>query len=259
MNGCRASIGLFMLLVISVLSVQKASAETTAFACSKSVTNKTWSDAHCLNEGGFKQFGHKEFHVPTEITGAPGTTSEGVHRLKATVNGITTELATSGGVSGSGTAENAKFGELVAKGEGTLTYTGVTVAAPAGKGCRAYTNNGGVKGEEGVIHTNPLKAETNAEMGVKIVPATALSAIATFIIDGCTGSEALESLNQKYSLEGSVIGEPNGGEVKFTHAGVTSQGTLKFNGSIKAGYNGGISVKNNGTALAVTTCPCVSD
>ena len=223
---------------------------------------KHFSNAHCNSEAGTKDWGHKKLsliHWNTVVEG--GTSSSGKQVLKATINGIATELVTEGGVSGEGAMENTEVGgEAVATGSGTITYTGVTVAKPAGKGCKIFTDNGGVAGEEGVIHTNSLSTTTTNEMGVKFTPAAG-TVFATFILSGCTGSAALEGLNGTYTVNGSVIGAPNGGETIFTHTATTTPETLLVNNSIKAGIDGSTTSKNKvtGNAVVVTTPPYATD
>jgi hypothetical protein len=253
MNGRRAISGLCMAcaLLVSAIAAQSASAETTAFTCSESVTTKTWSDAHCDNTEGTKKYGHVAIaeNKTTTITGATGT-SKVTQRLKATINGIVTELSTES-ISGSGSMHNATTvgGKMQATGTGTITYTNVQVTAPAAKGCKVFTDSPGTTEQtEGVIHTNELKAVTDENMGLKFEPAVAGQPFATFFMTGCKGSEALEALNKTYSVTGSVTGQPTGGETVFTHATVTAEGQLKINGSIPAGIDGSLTISGRDAA-----------
>jgi hypothetical protein len=270
MNGRKTTLVLCFAcaLIVSAFAAQSASAETTAFTCSKEVTTKTWSDAHCDNESGIKEYGHRAIpeNTTTSLTVAPGT-SKPVMRLRATINGINVELSTEN-VSGSGSMHNATVGgKMQATGTGTKTYTNVKVTSPAGKGCKVYTDNSGVTGEEGVIHTHEIKGQTTEEMGVKFEPAVAGQPLATFLIEECKGSEALEGLNKTYTVTGSVIGTPTGGEVVFEHAATTAQNTLKINGTIKAGIDGSTTFKGRHfekpqeeyKALTATTPPYITD
>jgi hypothetical protein len=270
MNKGRTVLGLCVAaaLLVSAFAAQGASAETTEFTCSKEVTTKTWSDAHCTNSStGTKEYGHVAIpeNTTTDAIGGAGT-SKATQRLRATINGINTEIVSTS-VSGSGSMKNTTVGgKMQVIGTGTSTLTNVTVAAPAGKGCKVYTDNGGVKGEEGVIHTNELKVVTTEEMGLKTEPASG-ETFATFFIEGCAGSEALEGLNKTYSITGSVIGVPNGGEGIFEHANTTAQNTLKLNGTIKAGIDGSGTLKARHAekpeeeykAITVTTPPYITD
>jgi hypothetical protein len=239
MNGRRVALGLCMACALLVSAVAASGAQGAAEVLTCSPKGSGFADAHCKQAPG-SGFGHIKFgDKPTILTGAAGTSFSGVQRLRATINGINTELVTEGGVSGSGELE--KNDGTTVTGSGTITYSKVTVAAPAGKGCKVYTDNGGSKGEEGVVHTNKLSATTTNKTELKFTPASG-EVFATFILDGCSGSEALEGLNKTYEVTGSVIGTPEGGETVATHAGVTGQGTLKLNGSIKAGLNGSLTI-----------------
>jgi hypothetical protein len=270
MNKGRTVLGLCVAaaLLVSAFAAQSASAETTEFTCSKSVTTKTWSDAHCTNSStGTKEYGHVAIpeNTTTDAIGGAGTSFEGEQKLRASINGINVELV-SKSVSGTGSVKNTTVGgKMRVEGTGTSTLTNVTVQAPASKGCKVFTDNGGVKGEEGVIHTNELKVVTTEEMGLKTEPVA--TSFATFFIGNCAGSEALEGLNKTYEITGSVIGEPSGGEGIFTHAATTAQNTLKLNGTIKLGINGSGTVKARHAekpeeeykAITVTTPPYTTD
>jgi hypothetical protein len=270
MTKSRAILGLCIAcaLLVSAFAAQSASAETTAFTCSKEVTTKTWSDAHCTNStSGTKEDGHVAVaeNTTTATTASPGT-SKPIQKLRATIGGINTELVTTT-VSGAGSMHNTTVnGEMQATGTGTKTYTAVTVAAPANKGCKVYTDTvEKEKGEEGVVHTREIKASTTSEMGVKFEPNVG-NVFATFIIEGCAGSEALKGLNKTYEVTGSVIGVPNGGEVVFEHAATTAQNTLKING-LKAGIDGSTTIQGRHAekpleefkALTATTPPYATD
>jgi hypothetical protein len=236
----RRVVGVVFILAALVLSgtiAQSASAVAKkAYTCSEGAPVKQWSDAHCKDTSGTKKYGHLAFakNTRTEKRWRLGTLF-GNWKLKATINGIATELVATE-ITGEGFLENVEEGgEEFSTGESTTTLSGISVAKPSGKGCKIYTDNGGTKGEEGVIHTEPLLESTKGlANGEKFSPASG-SVIGRFIIDGCEGSEALKGLNKTYEITGSMIGEPNGGETVFTHTATTSQGTLKINGSIAAG------------------------
>jgi hypothetical protein len=257
MKRMSVTIGLCVACALlgSVLVVQSASGVTRSFTCVK-VKEKTgtFNDAHCTGSSDPNEYGHVDWSGRTPVFYSFGTFFGGKQVLKATINGIATELVTEGGVSGEGEVENTTIeGEEAVTGEGGFTYTKVTVAKPAGKGCKVYTDNGSEKGEEGVIHTNELVGTTTSGMGVKFTPKSG-SVFASFFIDGCEG-EALKGLNKTYTVQGSIIGEPNGGEIRFTHGSSTEQGSLLLNGSIKTGLEGGITQYNrvSGNALVCTT------
>lgn len=259
MNGRRTAVGLGLLcaLILSAMAAQAASAAgTTAYTCVASLGSGDFGDAHCKESkanGGFKHVA-----VPKDTTTEGSGTGE-IMRMKATIGGLATELVATS-VSGSGWMENKEAGgEMYVQGEATTTFSGVTVASPAGKGCKVYTDNGGVQGEEGVVHTNKLKGTSQGQGHFgKLEPAEG-EVYATFIIAGCKGSAALEALNKTYSVTGSVKCPGEGSTVKCTHAEVTAQNTLKLNGSIKLGIEGqgtATGRANSGeafTALSVTT------
>ena len=248
MNGRKAIVGLCMAcaLLVSAFAAQGAAAAasgTTAFTCSTQAVTKSWSNAHCNGTVTTKTFGHVKINpgTPTELSGASGT-SKPVQKLKATINGIATELTTET-ITGTGTMENKVSGEeMWAEGSGTITYTGVTVAKPAGASCVVSTDNAGAPGEAGVIHTSALTATTKGQGdNLKFTPTTG-TVFATFILSGCKGSAALEGLNGTYTVNGSVLGQPNGGETVFTHTTTTEPETLLINNSIKAGIDGSLTI-----------------
>lgn len=269
MNIRKTIAGLCMLsaLCISAFAAQSASAATTAFTCSKSVTTKTFSDAHCTKGTGSKEYGHTSFAGKTSIAVGSGTVGGSSQALKAVIDGFPVEIGVAGaggGVTVSGSLQNAEpGGEMAVEWIGTATYTGVAVVSPLTT-CKVYTDNGGTKGEEGVIHTTELKAQTTSEMGVKFEPVTG-SVIATFIIDECPAGLA-EALNGTWELTGSVIGEPSGGEIIFMDGKTTAQNTLSLvRKSNKKAYNAGVTatptIKNaeSGSAIVATTPPYSTD
>lgn len=251
-------------LCIGAFAAQGASAATTAFTCSKAVTTKTFSDAHCTKSTGTKEYGHTSFAGKTSISVGSGTAGGGSLALKAVIDGFPVEIRAAGGVAISGSLQNAEpGGEMAVEWIGTATYTGVGIASPL-TSCKVYTDNGGTKGEEGVLHTTELKAQTTSEMGVKLEPVTG-SVIATFIIDECPGP-LVEALNGTWELTGSLIGEPSGGEIIFTDGKTTAQETLSLvRSSNKKAYNAGIvatpTIKNaeSGSAIVATTPPYSTD
>ena len=267
MNGRKAIVGLCMAcaLLVSAVGAQSAAAAqtgTTAFTCSESATTKSWSNAHCNGSVATKTWGHVKIepNVQTELVGGPGT-SKPVQRLKATINGIATELTTES-LTASGTMENKASGEeMWSEGSYTVTMTAVTVTKPAGASCVVSTDNGGKAGEAGVLHSAELTATTKGQGdSVKLTPKSG-SLFATYIMSGCKGTAALEGLNGTYTVNGSILGQPNGGETVFTHATTTEPETLLINGSIKAGADGSSTpqARANSTesykALASTTPP----
>lgn len=230
----KVTLCLLCALLFSVAAAQAANAAgTTAYTCVEgAVAPNQFTDSHCRVAGEGK---YKHIAIANKTTTEITVTNVGVGRLKATIGGIATEFIATG-TQASGWMENTEAGgEMYIHGLGTTTYTGVSVNAPANKGCKVSTDNGGVAGEVGVIHTNTLKgtSQGQGDMG-KLEPAEG-EVFATFIMSGCTGSAALEALNKTYTVTGSVKCAGTGSTVQCTHASTTEQNTLKLNGSIKAG------------------------
>jgi hypothetical protein len=252
MKGRGAILGLCMAcaLLASAVVASGAQGAAEAFTCSPEAKAKEWAGAHCNGAEG-SGYGHESFgSTKTALSGEAGALDGGKQRLKTSIFGANMELVANG-VSFSGVLEQNN-GTTVS-GSGTLTFTEVSVAAPAGKGCKVYTDNSGSEGEEGVVHTNKLSITTTNPGELKITPAEG-ETLATFFIRGCE-SLAIPTtsiLNGTQVVTGSLTVTPNGGEVTATHTGVTTQGTLKVS-SLKAGLNGSLTIKGeNGNALALT-------
>jgi hypothetical protein len=225
----RAVLGLCMLcaLAISAVAAQSAFAEK-AYTCAPG--GSTFSDALCTSAGS--GFGHVELtKAETSITGQGAVT-----KLKSVQSGVTLELQSTE-LTGTGSMKNNAGGW--AEGTGVITYKGVTVTAPAGKGCS-------VTG--GQVVTNKLAATTEGlTKELKFTPASG-ETFAEFTVSGCS----ISALNHAYTAKGSVKGTTNGGKTEFTHAGTTAQGTLSLSGQ-KAGIEGTLEIKGeNGNALVLT-------
>jgi len=185
-----------------------------------------------LEAGKSGQWGHLQIpEGPTLNT----FESEGNTVLKATTGGVTITL-TSSSLEGSGEIENATGGEI--KGTGTITYLGVA----ANHSCLV---NGSATSS---ITTKLLKETGVSTTELKFEPNSG-STIAEFTLSSC----AISALNKTWVISGVVVGTFNGAEVEFSHAGTTTQGTLKANTSIAAGLEGGLLIVGaNGNLLAVT-------
>jgi hypothetical protein len=269
MTARRAIIGLCMIsaLIASALVASGASAlepkGTTAFTCKEvPVGTGHFVREHCkpgLSSEGKGDEGTGNFeHVAigegttTEITGSNETTGgeTEITALKEVIGGVTTELQATG-VHGEGSFENLldPTGEHYAHAEGTITYTGVTVTKPAGKGCKVFTDNGGAKGEEGVVHTVPLTGTTTGQgHSVTITPKEG-AVFATFIVECTTKVSGIEGT---WTIEGKVTGVPNGATIKFTHGEVTEKETLIGKGA-KAGINGTLTIKGKDPKISGDT------
>ncbi|HUB98599.1 MAG TPA: hypothetical protein VMS11_02125 [Solirubrobacterales bacterium] len=247
MNRLRAAIGLCALCVVvcSAFGAQEAGAAptgTTAFTCAKDLG--ALRGEHCLSSGSAPaEYGHKEIaeEVTTHATvGNEKTSGETTAAipfvLKATVATIPIKIEASGLMTTNGAwLENRidpSTGEHYASGEGQINFTGVTVPEPAN--CKI------VQGEKtGEVETTQLVATTKGQGDLlKIEPvAGAATAFAEFEISNNGGTCAAA---QKVKLVGSVLVNPNGATVEFTHVEVTTQGKLRFGNAAgpKAGLEG---------------------
>jgi hypothetical protein len=245
-NGRRAIIGLCMLsaLLVNAFAAQGASAAgTTAYTCAATgtATGTKFSDAHCKTSNAAGEFRHVAIAngTTTELTASNETTggAKAMTFLKATLAGAAFTL-TATTMTGTGSMENVEDGEMVAKGEGTATFTGVTASG----GCKVFTDDPITgTGEEGVIHTEPLKATTKGQGdAVKFEPKTG-TVLARFELANCTNF----GINGTYTVTGSVRSSSiEGATVNFTHVDTTTQNTLKLNGTIKAGLEGTATLKS---------------
>jgi hypothetical protein len=254
----RAAVGICMLcaFALSVFAAQaSAITGTTAFTCKNlEEPSGDFSDAHCKQASVGGKFKHiaiaQDTTTQLSVTNENESGEKVPARLKATIGGIALELvATSAQAEGSVENRLDASGEHYVSAHSVTTYSGITVAKPLGKGCKVYTDNGGAKGEEGVLHTNEL-ATTTKEQGDagKLAPAAG-NTIATFIIDGCEGTEAIKNLNKTYEINGSVRCIPSGATVNCVHAEITAAGTLTLNGAIKAGVEVDTTFKGKDPAI----------
>ncbi len=255
MTSRRAIVGLCMLcaLAISAIAAQSASAlvGTTTVTCKKPVTGDTiigdtvFSKEHCTKEDeGSGEFRHVVFgpKTPTTFTATNDTTGIRspvfLHSVQA---GVVEELEATE-VNGSGTLENKEEGgEAYIQATGTLTYTGVSVIKPAGKGCK-------VKGEK--VETKEITATTKGqEMAMKFTPASG-EVFASFEIEGCS----IGALNGLYEVKGSVTSSSiNGATTKFEPNPTTELGTLKVRGQ-KAGLSGTLTEKGKDPSIPNDVC-----
>jgi hypothetical protein len=253
----RTLVGLCMLcaLLVSAFAAQSASASkgTTAFTCVKDEAAGTLSGEHCLAEGGTGKYKHVAIAqdtttevITTNDQTQSNTTETRPTKLKFTVAGVVTEL-TAKRLNGEGWMENkvepGEKGEHYAFAHGSATFTEVSVTKPASLNCKVYTSTEKTeKGEEGIIHTTPLKGSTTGEgENVKIEPTTEGGAFAHFTIEGCKAP--VEALNGPYTVTGSVTCPTSGATITCEHTATTTANTLRVNGSIKAGIEGSLTLK----------------
>lgn len=264
MIGRKTIIGLAMLcaLLVSALAAQGATASgTTAHTCKKAEKGtegaKTWKDEHCKEEASGQTGEYKHVEIPvntkTNITGTDIDT--GTHHtgaaLKSTIAGSAIELVAKE-VTGTGTMENKLEGaEMLAHGEGTITYTGVTEKL---LGCIVTGYKNGVKGAKEIVETNTLTATTSptATIGdkLKFQPKEAGAAFAEFELTECIVGPL------RVKVFGSVLGIPNGATTNTEHNTVTADKTLRLqNGTTGplAGIAGTLTIKAGGVPLSLTT------
>jgi len=251
MNGRRSIAGLCMLcaLAFSAFSAQSAGAAskgTETFTC-KNIGDPegTFAGPHCIGHDVNGDWAHVLIGNNTKTTTTKENTNETGEKipflLKATIAGVSTEIEATT-VTGVGSMENkqAASGEHYSHELDTLTFTGVTVKGPAGKGCKVYKDEGGTKGKEAEFATNELTTTTEGQGLAETVMPAAGETVATLFIEGCEG--ALKTLNKTWTITGGFKGTPEGGTMGFTHAGTTAQETLFFGGA-KAGINGSLTRK----------------
>jgi hypothetical protein len=249
MKGRKSVSGACLLcaLLVSAIAAQGASAAgTTAYTCaSAGGVGPGFSKEHCKPADAVPSganFKHTaiaentttEFSITNANTTAD-TTAATVLTTKATVAGTAVEL-TATGVSGSGTITNRlENGEHFAHGEVTITTSGVT----AHNGCRVFTDSAAGTGEEGVVHTEPLKFTTKGQgHNVKVEPVTG-NVIKRFDLTECPNP----NLNGTYTVTGSYTCPIDGATIVCSHAATTEQNTLKLNGAIKMGIGGTLTPK----------------
>lgn len=227
-------------VVLGAFAAGTASAEDRAYTCSEKAGTKSFSDAHCVKAEGSK-YGHELIKVAeTSVTGTNAQTASetavaAVTKLSGTITGVATEVQCTA-VAGTGTLTNDSTEPgLSVSGQGTIEYSGCTVAKPAEKGCK-------VSG--GAVKTNEVSATTlgQATGKVKVSP-TSGTTFASVKIESCS----IEALNATFPVTGSLIAAASGATLSTTHTGITEQNTFKFGGQ-KAGIEGALTVKGGSTA-----------
>jgi len=235
-------VAVFCALTFSASAASSASAKgLTAYTCVKG--KGVLNGPHCLGTSG-GEYGHVALEGGKESTGtttnantAEETTAARKAILKGTLSGVGSEIQCAG-VSGSGTSSNkiSAGGEMYVHAEGTLTYTGCEMKAPAG--CKVATE----------LTTNKLTTTTE---GIQTAepPHTALikPAAATPFIEITTSNCTNEGLNQTYPSTGSFKAKISGATLTSLHADITAQNTLKFGGQ-KAGLDGALTMKVHSNA-----------
>ena len=261
MTGRRAIFGLCMLcaLAFSAIAAQGASAKgQTAFTCSSEAKVKEFAKEHCVPGQTGTSFGHVEIPV-NEVTHATlsneKTNAETNGRtntvLSETIAATNLRLESTGLVDGIGTLKNEVVGtEMRAFAESNasgITFEGVVVTAPAGKGCKVFEDNEGVKGAQGVVKTKPVMGNTTVvkdkQEGVEeerhsvIIEPKAGAVFATFFIECEKGKGVPEELEGTWEITGTITCPTHGATITCNHNTVTEQNTLKGKGK-KAGLEG---------------------
>ena len=222
-------------LLFSAFAAANASAAgTTTFTCTKGEP-KQFSDSHCTETGGTKEYKHVEVAPKTKTTVTSTSTTNQV--LVGTLAGVGVEIVcTADTASGSGLQNDVTPMDVTGS-EIVIKYTGCTVTKPAGKSCV-------VKG--GAITTNKLKSTTSlttSPKGVKFEPESGTEFVA-ITIEKCT----VAALNGTFPVKGSEIGIPKGTTLETTAA----SSSLTFGGNV-ATLTGTNTVKGpSGDGLALT-------
>lgn len=215
----------FCVLALAAIAAPGASAAgTTEYTCKKVIKVSEQSGfkaSHCKPEDAVLfNAEYKHFAIPngtvTETVSYDLNTAE-EHtgaKLKATVAGSAIELVAAS-VSGSGTSSNSESGgEMIASGEGKITYSGVTEKLLA---CKVV----GLPGGEGVVETKQLAASTKGVGDkIKFTPKEG-TIFAEFKLEGC-------AVANTYKVVGSVLATPDGCTINTTHNTVTEEKTLRL-------------------------------
>jgi hypothetical protein len=202
MRGTSALAALFVaaLSLCATVVANASAAETlTLHVCDQTTagtSSKSWTEATCTatsstNTGAFRTVPVANA-TPTEIGASAGDSI-----LTATVGGIAIELKSTA-MTGTGNSTNSETGGVMTNTgeEITLTYTGVTVVKPAGKGCS-------VKGGTTSVPSVTSAASMASAIGPTTVKFSPTSPSATFTqltIEGCVGAAAI--LNGLKKIEG---------------------------------------------------------
>lgn len=214
----KAGIGLAItaaLLVAAVGASAASAASITVHKCEVATgTGTSYTSGTCTTEGagGFQK-------VPFTTTEGVEVANASAFELKTTNGGVNFVIKCTG-LEGSGTATDA--GEQINGSGITLTYTGCTVTAPAGKGCKVQAGPTAEK-----ITTNTLKSTTTrSEAGnfkTTYLPASGETFV-TIAVSGCSTA----ALNGNKEVTGSASTTESTDTMKQTFT--ESSSNLKFGG-----------------------------
>jgi len=252
------ALGAVCAAAFSAIPVQAALAEVdqTAFTCSEGASVKEFSSEHCVPGETGTAYGHvgikagEETHAKlsnaktNETTTGPTSTI-----LKETIAGVNLELESTGVVEGHGILKNEEVEGVMRasaeSNEGGLTFNGVIVKSPAGKGCIVREKKAGA---EGVVKTKPVKGHTTvvtdkengegtaAERHSVIIEPTTGTVLATFWIE-CTDPSVPPALQENWEVTGKINCPTHGATISCNHNTITEANTLRGKGT-KAGLQG---------------------
>jgi hypothetical protein len=217
-----------------------AASGTTVFTCVKTLEG-SFKGAHCLEGAGGERYEHVKSNPNTEteftVTNSNTTEETSAARqtiIHETIAGAELELRATT-VNGEGTVQNREEGaEMWFEGSGTIKYTGVTVAKPAGKGCKVFTDTPEkTKGAEGAIDVSVKATSRGQGDFAKFEPASGTT-FSTFFVECTTKVAALEGT---WEITGSFKCPASGATIVCSGKEVTEQGTLKGKGA-KMGLDG---------------------
>jgi len=219
----------------SAASASAATSGTTAFTCvdTAPTNNGDYTDAHCDTTGtlGASRYKHEALAanpttnvISTNAATKNSTTEASTAVLEATVFGFFTKLESSN-IAASGTLENKLTGqvhEMIGSGI-TITYTGVTVAAPAN--CQVHSPGQAA----GTIVTNTLKSESveGTPMTQKFSPAAGTEFVKLEFENKAPGTCNING--QKPVVTGTVSAEPSGQMAAGGGKGASAGATLNVN------------------------------
>ncbi|MGD9735520.1 MAG: hypothetical protein AB7V58_07935 [Solirubrobacterales bacterium] len=217
-------------LIFGAFAAASASAEAPAYKCTSG--GSQFKDEHCREASASGPYGAEllpESETAITVTNAQtaeGTSAAAVSKLLGTLSGVITEIQCTG-LSGEGSLTNAAKS---ATGTFTLNSSGCSVTKPSGKGCV-------INGNE--LVTNLLKATTGGQTANKLkLTSNSGEALTSITLEKCS----IGALNNTYPVTGSFIADTNGATITTTHAGLTSQATLKL-GGVKMGMEGALTLE----------------
>jgi hypothetical protein len=246
MNGRKAAVGLVVLCALGVTAfAAPAASANTASECEFVKSGASFSDEHCLTASSGAGFKHAPIaaHSPMNVSvtnnkTAGATAAAATIKLKGVTSGVPTEIqCTTAG--GSGVMENTEESSVMfTDGIGTVEFSGCTVTVPI-KGCVVAGN---------AFKTKQLFALTKGlTKQVKLEPAVGTE-LASITVESCS----VAPLNHTFPVTGSLILDTSGATASSTHAGITTQSTLKMGGQ-NAGLEGAFTLSAEASGAGIVT------